>query len=475
MKKKRIALILLAAVLLAAALYIWLRPEEPPADNEVAEVPTLRILTIGESSPSAVQRTSHAISAITREELGCHVEIVMMRPSEYDEYIDNLVHNTEPADILVCTNREMLEALTSGNYIYRLDRHLEYYPEFARSVPDKSLWEQVSVDGYCYGIPFGNDTSFVPGFLMRSDLCGNLGGEAGKITSVEELEPLLSRVSEVYSQLIPVVPHYGRMENYISYGTQASGTVVTGESGYLSVADRDGFRQLCERMYRWHERGWILTNATLSDDSRSAWIGNELAFGSFARLGPYTQRQTEYETGMKLDCAYLGGRMDAGAAEANAFCVYAYSRDVELSLSLLRLIYTDPELRQMCVYGQEGVDYTLSGDGAALPGDAEPEGGRYISWYWPLLDGISPPMESADPFAQLDPVQTVDTFWAFDPGGVGVEVYQCGEVLDKYFDALCAGMLEPEEGIRQMRLELSAAGLEAVLEQVNRQWNERTK
>lgn len=474
MRKKWIGVLIAAVVLIAAATVAAIRlsafsPDAAPSAEQ--PLPTLRILTIGESGAAAAERVSEALSQITRERLGCNVEIAMLHPKDYDDLIDNLVLNSDLADILVCTKRENLEALINGNYIYCVDRYLDRYPEFKTCVSDEEAWLQTSVDGYCYGIPFGNDSAFASGFLMRSDICRELGVSAGDIADLQQLERLLLQVQARYPELVPVVPHYGHMENFITYDPRAYGTVgAVADGGYQSIADLDGFAQLCETMYSWHKQELILRNAALSDDSRTAWIGSGLAFGSFARLGAYTQRQAEYELGMDLECICFGDYMDAGHALADSFCIYAYTQDVELSLSLLRMIYTDPQVRQLCVYGQEGVDYVYAADGAVIPSDAEPEGGRYIGWYWPLLDEISPPWRSEPSDVTVPASMVSRAFWPLDQSAISVEVYQCGKVLDKYLEALCAGILEPGEGLARMRQELLDAGIETVVNEVNRQW-----
>lgn len=475
MRRKWIAALVLAVIAVAAAAALSAcRPSSSAVVEPSAEepsIPTLRLLTIGESDAAAAERVSEALSELTRERLGCNVEIVMLHPKDYDDLIDNLVLNSDLADILVCTEREKLEELIDGNYVYSLDRYLDRYPEFRACVPDEEAWLQTQMDGHCYGIPFGNESAFAPGFLMRSDICRELGVSADDITDLEQLEQLLLQVKANYPELTPVVPHYGHMENFISYDPRAKGVVgAAGDGEYQSIADLDGFAQLCAAMYSWHEQGLILRDATFSDDSRAAWIGDGLAFGSFARLNAYTERQTEYAMGMELECVFFGDMLDAGDALANSFCIYAYTQDVELSLSLLRLIYTDPQVRQLCVYGQEGIDCEYAADGAVIPGDTEPEGGRYTGWYWPLLDQVSPPWRAEGPALDIPEDGFSRPFWPLDQSAVSVEVYQCGKVLDKYFDALCAGLLEPEEGVARMRQELSEAGIGTVVDEVNRQW-----
>lgn len=440
MKGKWIVAAVLAVAALLCIVCLCFRPKDV-MPLEDSGLPTLRLLTVGESDAASVERVSEALSQITTQQLGCGVELIIISPSEYDDYIENLVYRNDSIDILFCSGREALEQLSDDSCIYRLDRYLVRYPEFKECVSDQESWLATSVGGYCYGIPLGNDESIASGFLMREDLCRELGVAAGDVTNLQELEWLLLRVRDKYPDLIPVVPHYGHMENFTVFDTQAHNAVgAVQEGAYISITDLEEFSELCRVMYAWHEQELILRHATLSDDSRTSWIGNGLAFGSFAWLDSYTQRQAEYELGMELECVYLSDAQEVRYRRSDCFCIYAYTQDVELSLSLLRLLYTDSQVRQLCVYGQEGIDYTYAEDGSAVPMEAQQTDRRYVSWHWPLLEQLCPPWSTEDDFANVQAGSTIP-FWSLDSGEISVELYQCGRVMDKYFDALCAGIL----------------------------------
>ena len=468
-KKRALLLTAAAALVLILAGVLWtLRPE--PAAGTAKEPKTVCILTIGEAPESALERVSAALSAITLERLGCKVELNMIRPEEYDNRIDDLLLESDLADIFVCRNRTTMNKLLDGNYIYRLDRYLANYPEFRRAVPDESAWDVVEKLGYTYGIPFGNDDQFAWGFLMRKDICDALEIDASSITTLDQLYQALLRVRAAYAGVIPVVSDHGRMETFASGDllTGGGGCLVT-ETGVVSVCQLPEFAQRCGIMRRWYEEGLILRNAPFDEEGRDAWMASGMAFGSFAQMGRYTARELEYSIGMPVECAMLD-RTYFGDGDAHmSFVVYAYTEDVDLSLQILRLIYTDPDVLRMCVYGQEGVDYTQSASGAALPAGTADGEERYVSWCWPLRDSVLPPVSPEDPAWYAGSDAQENPFF-FDNSAVSNEIYQCGEVLKKYFGALCAGMIDPEEGIAMMEDELLDANMELVRAELERQW-----
>lgn len=472
MKNKKKALLLAAAVaaavLILACVFLALR-REPAGGETVREPETVRILTIGEASESALERVSEALSAVTLERLGCKVELKMIRQSEYDDRIDNLLLESELADIFVCRDRTTMNKLLDGNYIYRLDRYLEQYPQFRQAVPDERAWELVRAEGYVYGIPFGNDDASRWGFVMRRDICGELNIDAASVTTLEQLHEVLLQVQAAYPNLVPVVSNYGEMETFASEKLLVSGAgcLVT-EDGAVSVSTLPEFSRRCALMRQWYEEGLILENAPLHKEGRGTWMASGLAFGSFAQVGRYTAQELEYATGIPVECAILEEEFYPDSCADMSFAIYAYAENVDLSLQVLSLIYTDPDVLRMCVYGEENVDYTRSSAGAVIPAGGEE---RYVSWCWPLRDRVPAPVTEEDPAWYGGAAEERSIFF-FDDSAVTNEIYQCGEILEKYFETLCAGMIDTDEGIAMMEDELDAANVEAVRAELERQWTD---
>ena len=469
-KKKRV---LAAAVMLAGILLcvLWVLRPKSSAVTAGAGPKTIRILTIGETSAQALERVSAALSEITLERLGCRVELNMIRPGEYDDRIDDLLLENDFADIFVCRNRTTLNKLLDGNYIYRLDRYLSRYPEFRQAVPDESAWALTGADGYTYGIPFGNGGAYHWGFIMRQDICEALEIDPAAVTTLHELHQILLQVRESYPDLVPVASDRGRMDVFASPDllVNGGGGLVSGEA-VVSITQMPEFLRRCGLMELWYREGLILRDAPMNKESAGVWMASGLAFGSFAQLDRYTVRELAYALDIPLECAVLDGAFYGESGTDMSFTIYAYTENVDLCLQLLRLIYTDPEILRMCVYGQEGIDYILSGAGAVVPAPETARADRYINWCWALRDSVPPPVAETDPdwYASAATGGEGDAFF-FDNRKVSGEIYQCSEVLEKYFGALCAGMIDAEEGIAMMEEELALANISAVKRELERQ------
>ncbi len=467
MRSKRLVAALTVMALLAS---LCLSSCTKQAENPPHDIETIRILTIGEASVGALERVSAALSEITLERVGCKVELMLIRADEYDDRIDDLLLENDLADIVVCRDRTAMNKLLDGNYIYRLDRYMGNYPEFYQAVPNEDAWQLVQNYGYTYAIPFGNDEQRSWGFVMRSDICAALNIDANHITTMSQLHRVLERVKRAYPDMIPAVSNYGETESF------ASNELLNGTAGYLvtedgvtNISELPAFLERCTQMYQWNQEGLILSDAPFNKESRSEWFASGMAFGMFAQLDRYTMRELEYASGVELECAVLKEPFYGSGDTDMSFGIYAYTENVDLCLQVLKLIYTEPEILSLCVYGQKETDYTVTASGAVVPTTMKDGTERYISWCWPLRDCLAPPAEREDPSwygTQKEPKQ-----FFFDNSSVASEIYQCGEVLEKYYEPLCSGMIEPAEGIGMMHRELDTANMESVRMEIERQWN----
>ncbi|MGM9604614.1 MAG: ABC transporter substrate-binding protein [Faecousia sp.] len=427
--------------------------------------PTVSILTIGTCSKLAAARVSEAISRVTMERLGCKVTLCVLDSADYEERIDNLLMENNLADIVVCKNRETLNELLDGDYVYRLDRFLRGYPAFSQAVPDESRWAEAAVGEYCYGIPLGNSQNYCWGFLMRQDICLELGIDPEAIHSLEDLHQALLQVQEAYPNIVPVVPDCGNMETFVDYAPLSNDIGVLAPDGTVTgIESLEGFAEICGTMHQWYQEGLILKNAPFDTHSRTEWLDSGLAFGSFARISRYTTQELSYALGETVYWVPLGSPQTNSSAEDGFFCIYAYAQNVDLCMQLLELLYTDPQLLTMCVYGEEGTDYTLTEAGAAVPIEGTD---IYHSWNWPLRNTIPQPFSvETEPEA---PASATAGF-VFEGSGLSGELYQCNAVMDEYYNALCSGMLDPETGLEIMKAELKNAHLEVILAEKQRQW-----
>ena len=453
-------------LLFAAALCLLLVgcSQDDAGVSQEEELPVISILTIGETDPEALGRVSKALSEITAERIGCRVELRMIREDEYDERIDDLLLESDFADIFVCRNRTTLNKLMAGSYVYRLDRYLARRPGLRAAVDDQQAWMHVKSQGYTYGIPFGNNTASAWGFLMCKDVCDELEIDTASISTLEQLHQVLQEVHVVYPDMIPVVSDYGDANTFadIDLLTEGAGcAVVNGQ--VVNLCGTSEFLERCTLMQQWYEEGLILLNAQLNQAGRDSWMKDGLAFGSFARLDRYTARELEYALGEPVECIVLEENYYAHNTSEEAFVIYAYTEDVDRCLQVLELIYSEEELLHLCVYGEEGEDYVFGSDGAVLP----TEKGTYVNWCWPMRDRIPAPYSSEDPAWYAEMKEEV---FRFDNSMVANEIYQCGEVLKKYYEVLCAGAIEPTEGIRRMNEELVAANQEKVRIELENQW-----
>jgi len=402
-------------------------------------LPVLRVAIQGQDSDEALARVSRAVSVITSEKTGCVVKLETMDDQQYKRIIYNPLFKKDMADIFICRDRRDLEHLAAEHSIARLDRLLDERPPLRNALAGGGDWQSINIRQY--GVPFGGRPVYYPGFIMRADICGDLGIDPESIKNREDLHSILRKVQAAYPDIIPVVPDKGDLSAFMDYDDMGGSPGVfmfdQKDTALVNVFETEAFRRVCEEMYSWFDEGLILKNAAFDTMSLSEWIASGAAFGGFTKVQPHTLTDFSYITGRELYAVSLGPiRRDDSIAQ-EAFCISARTKYRNLCMDFLELLYTDNDLLTLCALDQPHIDYE------------------------PAV------------FREEIAVQSPGLDFVFDEGTVKTEIYQCGLVIDKYYYALIAGMIPPVQGIHLFLAELQAAGVETVIREKQRQFDQQ--
>lgn len=471
--KKRIIWALLICLVLTQGGCEW----TAQTDQE-DETPLIRVMMPGSNSAAALARVSEELSKITMERIGCRVELETVRSSEYNKMIQNTLLEKDLADIFVVTDRTILTELVEEHRVARLDRMLQSVPALQEAIESGS-WARQQVNGYSYAVPFDNDDIWYWGFVIRAEICDALNIDPQAITGLEELHEALLTVKERYPRMFAAAPDYGSILSFPCFddlGGGVGGLLYGSEdSGVVNIVETEAFLELCEMMHTWHEEGLISYNTALNVLSRLDWMNTGTVAGSFLKVGPDTVADTAYALEEDLYCVQLSPYYCDDSTGQEGFCISALSVRQELCMSFLELLYSDDQVRQLYAFGVAGEDYFTDSGGYLRAGALKGSADRYFPVSCPLRGSLPACAGAREHVWEPDNVQVSEGYgFIFDETPVKNEVYQCTVVMEKYFDALCSGILSPEEGVAMCVDELKSANMEEVLAEKQRQfaaWN----
>lgn len=464
------------SVLLAVFLTACQAPSRVP-DAE-PEVPTVQLLVIGGSTEAACKRISEQVSEITLEKLGCQVEIQCAQLTDYELKLTRMRVDAALPDIFVSQSKDKLSELASSGEILCLDDFLDNEDVLYQEISHTMEWQNVTLKNHIYGVPFGNDQPYCVGFAMRRDICDALGIRAESITDMETLHQVLLQVHQAYPDIMTVAPNYSNVTPVVNWDsmTNAVGMTAVGVLPYQEpmgnqlqlITQTEEFRKWCQTMYQWNQEGLIPENCSLNQEPRQALLKAGLAFGGFVRYNQSSAVNAEISGGQTVYYALLSTpRMDY-ADNGSAFCISKNCADPQLSLALLRLLYTDDALLQLCTLGQEGTDYRWE-DGKPLSFDETND--HYVStlWCWPNNRRLIASLGIAEKELQDNVCISPASGFLLDSQTCIEEYNACSNLLRKLYPALLNGEIDPERGIPYLDEALRKAGAETLLQEEQRQ------
>ena len=157
------------------------------------------------------------------------------------------------------------------------------------------------------------------------------------------------------------------------------------------------------------------------------------------------------------------------------WCISRQTKLATKAIQLLSILFSEPEAANLLFYGIEGEDYRQVEENvfASCTSPAEHPvsstlwctANQFILADWQLDDGTLLTQEPVYAPVQESPAMG----FVFDSAEVQTDVDNCKKVVRKYDPALRTGLLDPDIALRRFHEELTAAGIETVIAEKQRQ------
>lgn len=451
---------------------------ETEAKEEIAsdEVVKLRVWGFGYTATSEdCEAVAEAVNEITRDKIGVEIELVRNSDSEKlnlaltsGEQLDLVNYHTYTGGLSALVNNKM--ALPIDDLVQ------EYGQDALKCVGEKNL-VMGTMNGTLYSIP--SLTGFANGYgmAMRLDVLEELGIDPATIKTIDDIHDVLLQVKEKRPDLYPLVPTWGGggMQKILPYDNLGTGfldacgvleNVFDDSTTVVNLYETDAYKEFCERMYQWNQEGLIMPDATTTNDSAlCATVG----FADWENNTP--NKISELRAGWGHDAVVipLVEPYVNSSAGGDSFFIPTVSKYPEKAMQLWNLMYSDPEVATLLLYGIEGVNYEYTDDSKTYVRATENNTYDTIQWGWPNAH-ITPVLEGddADKWEQVTKFDESSTSspalgFKFDTVNVNNELTACGNVISKYDVGLRWGILNPDEALPRFNEELKAAGIDTII------------
>jgi len=354
------------------------------------------------------------------------------------------------------------------------------------------VWDGAKVNGKIYAVPVKKDYAAEIFWRFDRDLFEDLGmTPIPDDMSFFDVEPYLEAAKKAYDDGNPlakvpfpmnvarggvggITSSYDMINQQAMIGVPYSALGTATENDVVFVANHPDALERLEAIHRWYNLGYIPPDALTTESSGPTYsvVAGQGFYGADAiwtGAAGYPIHISKF-SGPYLSTASIRGSMNAVGARSN---------HKEEALKLQELISTNQEYRDILRYGIEGEHWNATPEGLVMRTQAGRDGysvwqfaqGSYARSRVEAAEGVTvdPNMWSVIFASYANAKATKSIGFSFDPINVEAEIGSLQAIKDKYWNGLATGTLEPNETLALYVQEAEAAGLQAVIDECQRQ------
>lgn len=457
------------------------------ADDDLREpkLVTLEVVMMASAGKDGTGAVTDAINAYLEEKLNINVNITFISYGNYTQQTNLMLSAGEGIDVFPVYMTPLTTVADNGQILPLNDLLTEYGQGIVEQIGQEFI-DCGKVGDEIFGLTTGRDLAAAYGFEMRKDICDKYGIDYENITTLEQLHDALTIVHENEPNLVCVVPSNGELVR--NWGWDPLGDASTplgvlmdmGQSDtVVNLFETDFYKEFVTTMRQWYNEGLIMADAVSNTENVGTMMGAGTAFGGFMNLKPYfnVQETTNYGTEIVVSEIVPAFSCTSNVSMAT-WAIASSTEHPEACMKLLNLMYTDPTLMNLMIYGLEGEHYVVKGDASngqkiigypdgidATTTTYRPSGGwlwcnQFVGhvWegnpadYWDVTRAFNNTAVKSNAFG-----------FTWDSSGVRNQVTACTNVMQKYHQALMCGAVDPEETLPKFNQELKDAGIDDII------------
>jgi len=459
-----------------------------PADDGPTVNITVATFTSGDSS--GADDVAAEISKISVEKINVEMTLTMINTGSWQEQLNLMLSSGEELDIFPVGQTPVSTYVNNGQII-ELDDLLEQYGQDIPTVIDPMFLNAGRVNGALYGITTNRDLANYYGFFMRKDMADQYNIDYENISTLDELEKALTIIRDSEPDMYPLTSGVGGMMiNAWGWDPLGDRLGVLLNSGIdnldvVNLYETDHFKDFVTRMRRWEQMGLIMPDSANNQDSAEANMMAGKVFGGFGHLKPNSyltkQRSSTHEIAI---ATLLPATTNSSNVIGHMWSIATNSKNPEKAMQMLNLMYIDPDVTNLLIFGIEGTHWQFLDEENDIIGyvdGVDTTNTNYtpvLGWMWPnqfvghIWVGDEPDVwEVLDTFNK-NSTPSMALGFVFDNAAVKNEVTACTAVVDKYYNSLMCGSIDPETALPQFNQELKDAGIDNIVAEKQRQLDE---
>lgn len=476
----------LAAAMSTAMLVGTVVPEVTVMADEKPGVVKMTYIT-GGTDPEGLDRIEAALSEIALEKVNCTVELVPVAFADQTTKYNMWQANGNDTDIICTVFQDYLAMINAGAFMELDDLIVEYGQDMLAKDEEKNFLSSGAYNGKMYGIPTIPSAPGNGGALyMRKDIYDQLDTtdiDVEGYLDYDDLDNLLGQIAEVTPDYVPLGIAGSISKSFFFYVNNYDNLGVSGEScGVLvdpmndttveNLYATEEYKEYLEWTRKWYLDGYISKDAATSSENGEELFqaGRTATYIGMSTTG--TREENERVMGtevvqLNLAPTYMTTNVYTGVL----FFISSNAQNPEGAMSVLNLLFTDPEFSNILANGEEGVDYTFVDEENGII--AANEGAIYQNMYGVWGDGsewyvynenaVELYQQRADYLADAVAHTSLAHGYKFDASEFSTEQATVKSVISKYLAQLEYGTVDLDTVYPEFLDALEKAGINEIV------------
>ncbi len=472
-----IGLIILVTILIGITSCIGIRTSNNAGEKQPKK---LKIYFADAYRPD-LNLVAEEVSKITMEEIGIGVEFIQFNEGEYSKKIQLLMDSNEEMDIIYDAQDSYVIHARNGDYLDITEYLDEKTPKLKKEIYDE-LWAGVTIDGKIYGVPTKKEIAEQPSLYVQKSFLEENNIDVASIKNLEDMEVVFEALKKDPKRAGFMINKGREHEGIYAKNCYES---ITGK--YLITKDSDDkvahyylteeYKCFADIMRDWYNKGYIASDVAVNGDY-SQYINEDDRLGvRYKSYSPYEELTETDETQICKPIVFGNPIITNGSTRGSIFCVSKKSKHPEKAMEFLELWNTDPKVKNLITYGIEGKHYTLENGKVKLVPD---KNNLYFNQNWRTGNMLISYLTVAEPddkwekFDEFNKNAEISKVLGFTPNidSVKNEIMACMTVEAEYGSLISCGAVDPKEEIPKMIEALKAAGVDKVVAEIQRQYDE---
>lgn len=453
---------------------------------------TVSMVILGEEQADEA-RIEAAMNEILEKEVGAKIDIMCLPVGTYAQQLQLMMTGNEKLDI-VPVMRESANGYISSGQLIDLSELIDNYGDNIKAVLGEDMAKVSSTGDFVYGVPIEREYFLDTAIIMRKDLVEKYNIDTSVIHSLADCEDAFKTIQENEPGMKILLGNkdnglfgnilYGVDMMLDGYGVLENGGQST---EVVNLYECSQFVDLVNTAHDFYEKGYVDKEILTSTDASNEVIKAGNGFAYLSSWKPSIEAEQSMVTGRDMIAVRIQSCDAFNSSDLVSWLSWGIARNSEnpeKAMEVLDCLYNNEELMNLLDWGQEGIDYQVIDEENGVI--AFPEGvdvsnvGYHLSQYWELpmkydhyiWEGYSRADMEAERELNETAMMSNAVGFLYDFSELTNEITALNNVKNEYLPMITSGVADPEEALAEFNQRLYDAGLQKVIDEKQRQFDE---